>query len=96
MKSFLLAVTIEISPPYKITALSNIKIHTDILSTYYLAVTRIRRSWTVQPGQITFCDFLFVPWTTDSLNKSTASGAKYARSSVIFPHRVYVRGRLMQ
>ena len=32
-----------------------------------------------------------------SLNKSTASGAKYARSSVIFPHRMaFVRGRLMQ
>ena len=31
------------------------------------------------------------------VNKSTASGAKYARSSVIFPHRMaFVRGRLMQ
>ena len=30
-------------------------------------------------------------------NKSTASGAIYARSSVIFPHRMaFVRGRLMQ
>ena len=30
-------------------------------------------------------------------NKSTASGAKYARSSVIFPHRMaFIRGRLMQ
>ena len=33
MKSFLFAVTIEISPPYKISALSNIKVHTEILST---------------------------------------------------------------
>ena len=33
----------------------------------------------------------------NSANKSTASGAKYARSSVIFPHRMaFVRGRLMQ
>ena len=32
-----------------------------------------------------------------SLNKSTASGSKYARSSVIFPYRMaFVRGRLMQ
>ena len=32
-----------------------------------------------------------------TFNKSTASGAKYARSSVIFPHRMaFVRGRLMQ
>ena len=30
-------------------------------------------------------------------NKSTASGAKYVRSSVIFPHRMaFVRGRFMQ
>ena len=32
-----------------------------------------------------------------SENKSTASGAIYARSSVIFPHRMaFVRGRWMQ
>ena len=38
------------------------------------------------------------PNESDELtDKSTASGAKYARSSVIFPHRmVFVRGRLMQ
>ena len=30
-------------------------------------------------------------------NKSTANGATYARSSVIFPHRMtFFRGRLMQ
>ena len=35
--------------------------------------------------------------TSPSVNKSTASGAIYARSSVIFPHRMaFVRGRLMQ
>ena len=41
------------------------------------------------------------PWTQSLIitlpNKSTASGAIYARSSVIFPHRMaFVRGRLMQ
>ena len=35
--------------------------------------------------------------TNTRKNKSTASGAKYARSSVIFTHHMaFVRGRLMQ
>ena len=39
----------------------------------------------------------YTQYTIFNINKSTASGAKYARSSVIFPHRMaFVRGRLMQ
>ena len=53
---------------------------------------RIWLAWGFKPAQDEF------HYSTDEANnKSTASGAKYARSSVIFPHRMaFVRGRLMQ